>query len=190
MAREDRQRWDQRYQEPHYASEREPFPLIVQHVQPLASNASGNDGLALDLACGLGHNAVWLARQGYRVLAVDGSLVALRRGLRAARHHGLNDRILFVLADLDHFRPPADCFSLICVIRFLSRGLFPAIRAALKPGGLLIYASLNWHCTETRPDIAPQYLLGPGELLEAFGDYDVIAASEEGDLSSLVARKR
>jgi SAM-dependent methyltransferase len=189
MTREDRQRWDQRYQEPHYWGEREPFPLIVQYAQPPARQANEGHRLALDLACGLGHNAIWLARQGYHVLAVDGSLVALRRGLKTACRHSLSDNILFVLADLDHFCLPADRFSLICVVRFLSRKLFPAIRAALKPGGMLIYASLNWRCSETRPDIAAEYLLGPGELLDTFGDYEVIAASEEGDLSSLVARK-
>ncbi len=189
MTREDRQRWDRRYQEPHYQGEREPFPLIVQYAQPSACGGAGENPLALDLACGLGHNALWLARQGYRVVAVDGSLTALRRGSEAACQHGLSSAVLFVLADLDHFRPPADCFSLICVIRFLSREMFPAIRAALRPGGLLIYASLNWRCAENRPDIAPKYLLAPGELLEAFSDYEIILYDEEGELSSLVACK-
>ncbi len=183
MSRADRERWDERYQTEKWDTEHEPFPVLVKY----ADRRMG--GLALDLACGLGHNSVWLARHGYRVLGVDISRVALERGLAAARCQGVADSILFVEADLEHFRVPPERFDLIGVIRFLNRDMFPNIQAALKPGGQLIYATLNWRWLISHPETERRYLLEPGELLSAFSGLDVIVHSEEGDLSHLVARK-
>lgn len=184
MTQDDRAKWDDRYtSDPLWQRDRRPFPWLVEHVQP------SDGGLALDLACGLGQNAVFLARQGYRVIAVDGSGVGLRRGLAAAREESLADRILFVQADLDSFRPTPGCCDLICVIRFLSRELFPWLVAALRPGGLLIYATLNWRWGETHPEVNPDFLLKPGELLGAFPDLELVDHRENAEMSYCAAFK-
>ncbi len=183
MSQDDRARWDDRYRSPKWDSEHAPFPVLLAHASPTEGS------LALDLACGLGHNALWLAGHGCRVLGVDISRVALGRALAAARQQGLAGRVLFVEADLDRFALLPGRFDLVIVIRFLSRRLFPAIQAALKPGGQLIYATLNWRWLESHPDTDPRYLLEPGELRRAFGELDIVTFSEEGDLSWLVARR-
>ena len=183
MSRTDRQRWDERYEEEKWKGAREPYPLLTRHVPP------GAGGLALDVACGLGHNLLWLAGQGYRGIGVDVSRVALEQALGQARAAGLADRVLFVQADLDRFRLPPGSFDLVVVIRFLDRELFPALEAALRPGGLLVYATLNWRRAETHPEVAPEYLMGPGELHEAFTGLRVTHYDEAGDHSELVARK-
>lgn len=184
MSRDERERWDARYQtDARWSVDHLPFPWLVEHAPP------SPNGLALDIACGLGHNALWLARQGYRVLGVDISLVALRRGLNAARSQRLDGRVLFAQVDMEHFRPPRASFELIGVIRFLNRDLFPAIVTALKPGGLLIYATLNWRYAEFSPETSTTYLLSPGELEEAFGALEIKEVCERGDMSFLAARK-
>jgi tellurite methyltransferase len=184
MSRDERMRWDDRYQtDDRWRVDHAPFPWLVEHA-PHASN-----GLALDIACGLGHNTLWLAGQGYRVLGVDISLVALRRGLKAARCHNLDGRVLFAQVDIDHFRPPSASFDLIGVVRFLSRALFPAIISALKPGGLLLYATLNWRYAEFSPETPAGYLLSPGELEQAFATLEIMETCERGDMSFLIARK-
>ncbi|HEC22062.1 MAG TPA: class I SAM-dependent methyltransferase [Chloroflexi bacterium] len=184
MTQQDQERWNERYRSPRWKGGPLPHSLLSEYAGLLTG------GLALDLACGLGQNALWLAEHGYRVIAVDISRVALRRGLKAARRQGLADRVLFVQADLDHFRPPAESCDLICVFRFLNRGLFPAIRAALRPGGVLIYATLNWRRAQTHPDVPREYLLRPGELGRAFGEMEIIAQGENGETSHLIARRR
>jgi tellurite methyltransferase len=184
MTQQDRARWDARYAEYDPGERKPPHPLLIEH----AHLAPG--GAALDLACGLGRDTLWLAENGFRpVVAADVSGVALRHVLNLARRRSLADRLWCVQADLDRFRFPPATFDLVCVFRFLNRSLFPAIARSLKPGGLLIYETFNRRWLDERPDVSPDYLLRPGELLEAFGDLDVIAHGERGVRSHLVARK-
>lgn len=184
MTSDDRQKWDDRYTNDHnWQRDRRPFPWLVEHTPP------SHGGLALDLACGLGHDAVFLAQKGYRVVAIDGSRVGLARGLASAREVGVDGQVLFAQADLDHFRPAVDRFELVCVLRFLSRDLFPWLLRALKPGGRLIYATLNWRWSETHPEVNPDFLLKPGELLGAFPGLDVIEHQENAEMSYLAAFK-
>ncbi|HLV44192.1 MAG TPA: class I SAM-dependent methyltransferase [Aggregatilineales bacterium] len=183
MTRDDLARWDDRYRREDWKNARDPYPLLAEHVPPIA------DGFALDLACGLGHNSIWLARHGYHVLGVDLSRVALEKARKAASAAGMAERVRFAQVDLDHYRPPAGCFDLVAVIRFLDRALFPYIAASLKPGGLLIYATLNWRRRETHPEVEPVYLLQPGELKTSFPGFELLHASEVGDHSEIVARK-
>lgn len=182
MSKRDRERWEQRYREVRACS-RGPSPLLVQHAQCSPGMA------ALDLACGLGHNALWMAAQGCMVVGVDISRVALSYAQHRARRLGLQERVLFVEADLDCFYIPPVRFDLICVIRFLNRALAPAICAALKPGGQLIAETLNWRRAQTHPDTPPEYLLGPGELLWLFEGLKVNLHEESGALSQLTARR-
>jgi SAM-dependent methyltransferase len=184
MTQEDRARWDARYAEFDPGERKPPHPLLIEHAH-LSPGC-----VALDLACGQGRDALWLAANGFRpVVAVDVSGVALRHVLSVAHQRGLAERLWCVQADLDRFRFPPAAFDLVCVFRFLNRGLFPAIARSLKPGGLLIYETFNWRWLEERPDVPPDYLLRPGELLEAFGGLDVVVHGERGVRSQLVARK-
>jgi len=185
MTSADRLKWDERYAaDPDWRRERQPpHPWLVGHTP----RSSG--GLALDLACGLGQNALFLARQGYRVTGVDLSHVGLTAGQDMARQAGLADQILFAQADLDQFRPPAARFELVCVLRFLSRDLFPWLARALKPGGRLVYATLNQGWARTRPEINPEFLLYPGELLTAFPGLDVLDQAEDDEMSYIACCK-
>ncbi len=184
MSRDDALRWDERYRDDsHHTADHPPFGWLVAHTP------SGRGGLALDLACGPGHNAVWLASRGWRVIGVDVSQVALRRGRDAARQLGLNARALFVRADLDTFRPAPGAFDLVAVIRYLNRDLFPALAAALRPGGTLIAATFNLEWLKSYPDSNPDYLLRPGELAGAFPWLEVVDMLDDGPLSCVAARK-
>jgi SAM-dependent methyltransferase len=184
MSRDERVRWDDRYQNnKRWQVDHHPFPWLVQHTPPT------QDGFALDVACGLGHNALWLVGQGYRVLGVDISLIALKRAVKAARSQSLDGRLVFALTDMDHFRPPSACFDLICVVRFLNRDVFPALISALKPGGILLYMTLNWHYAEVSPETPAAYLLSPGELERAFASMEIVEACEQEEMSFLAAHK-
>jgi tellurite methyltransferase len=184
MSDRDRARWDARYRSPRYEGVREPLPLLAEYVPPAKEPA-----FALDIACGLGHNTLWLAEHGYRALGVDISRVALARAQAEAEARDLTDRALFAQVDLDRFRPPAGRFAVVLVARFLKRRLLRTLADALKPGGLLIYRTLNWRRALAEPDTPPQYLLAPGELTRAFAGLEVLAHAEEGEMSQLVARR-
>ena len=133
-------------------------------------------GNALDLACGVGHNAIYLARIGYQVVGVDASLVGLRYGQRAIEAERLG--VSFVVADLDRFPLPKNYFSVIVVIRFLDRKLIPSVKAALAPGGLIVYQTFNRRHLLTHPDLPPNFVLEFGELAASFSDFEPLATND------------
>lgn len=179
MTREDRDRWDEKWSA-YPALDRRPSSLLIRYQEHL----TGGD--ALDLACGLGQNALWLAEQGYRVTAVDISPVALEAAQAAAQARGLN--VNFMQADLDTYTLPQEAFNVVTVFRFLDRRLFPAIEAALRPEGWLFYQTFNVRRLETRPDIAREFLVELGGLAVAFPRLRVVDSRDQGEVSHVVCR--
>ena len=111
--------------------------LLAEHVERLAP------ARALEIGCGLGGNAVWLANNGWHVTAVDYSAVAIDKARQLAAEAGVS--VDFVVADASIYQPP-EKFELI--ITFFIQ-LFPALRAAmlanmaqaLAPRGTLLFVS-------------------------------------------------
>lgn len=181
MSTEDRRRWDEKWRE--HLGPAPPSELLQKH----ASLMTG--GLALDGACGLGQNTLWLARQGYRALGIDVSYVALQRAASRARRQGLQLRTLFAQVDLDRWRAPPECVDLICVFRFLDRGLWPVIKRILRPGGLLFYETRHRGFLARRPEATTAYLLRPGELRSVFAKWQILVHEEAAENARLVARR-
>lgn len=149
-------------------------------------------GLALDLACGLGHNTRHLARLGFEVLAVDASIEALRRCRTAMEDEPLSVKLL--AADLDHWSPPLDHFDLMVVVRFLNRSLMPRLTRSLKSGGVLFYKTFNENFLKEKPTFPAAYVLEPGELSQCFPDLEMLETNETEPLadsqSYWIGRKR
>ncbi len=184
MVKDDQLRWDRRWREECADRPFEPHPLLVRY----AGELSGGD--ALDLACGRGQNAIWLAEHGYRVDAIDISPVALALARAEAARRGLT--VNFIEADLDTYVLPIAAYDLIAVFYFLNRQLFPAIQAALRPGGWLFYETFNTGRLASDPHIPPAYLLEPGELPRRFAGWRIMEAGDDGSRpysSYLVCRK-
>lgn len=100
-------------------------------------------GRALDLGCGEGADAVWLAERGWDVVAVDISDTALGRAAEGARTRGVPDRIEFLQTDLsDSF--PDGTFDLVSsqflhsTVRLDRTRILADAATALRPGGLLV----------------------------------------------------
>lgn len=184
MAADDRARWDARYTSgPRHLRAHDPNPLLIRFAPPAYSGIR-----ALELACGLGRDALWLAGQGYTVDALDVSLVALRRARAAMLERGI-EGVNFILADLDHYPLPPRRYDLVYVYRFLDRRLFPEIRSRVRPGGLAIYETLNVRRHLRYPAARPEHMLELGELPGHFPGWRILAASDAGTTSYIVARK-
>jgi SAM-dependent methyltransferase len=126
------QMWDRRYQE--HGWSQVPDENLVELVAPLRA------GRALDLGCGTGRNALWLARSGWSVTGVDASRVGLDMATEQATREGLN--LHTVLADLLDYVPEVGCYDLVVVANIhLAPGqrdqLFGRAGAAVAPGGHL-----------------------------------------------------
>ena len=168
--------WDERYRRGEHATD-EPSRLLVRAVEMFESNfgAGRLGGLtALDLACGAGRHAIFLAGRGMSVTAVDASRVGVELTLSRARGRGLE--VDARVADLERgeFKIEEDTYDLVCNFYYLQRDLFPQLRAALKPGGLLVAAI---HMVDEHPEVKPMnpdFLLRPGELRAAFDGLEII----------------
>jgi tellurite methyltransferase len=179
-------RWDARYRSGESGGS-DPSDLVVRAA------AMAGPGHALDIACGTGRNAIWLASQGWRVAAVDGSAEAIRILLQraAARNATVDARVVDLEREPLTF--PLASFDMICNIFYLQRSLFPVIRQLLRPGGLFVAAI---HVIDDSPGarpMNPDFLLQPGELETAFEDWEIIEShqgrSHERATAELIARR-
>ncbi|HEY0720907.1 MAG TPA: methyltransferase domain-containing protein [Gammaproteobacteria bacterium] len=134
-------------------------------------------GRALDLAAGLGGNALLLARRGFDTHAWDISEIAMAQLQQQAAQQ--QQTIHCLARDIVAQPPEANSFDLIVVSRFLDRTLCPpAITAALKPGGLLFYQT--WSVDSSGGPGNPAYRLQRNELLRLFAGLEIILYREEG----------
>lgn len=150
----DRRGWDVQHREGAY--DRSPSRFL-EEVSPLLPK-----GLALDLACGAGANAIYLAENGFEVEALDWSIFALRH-LRSRCAS-----VRCVACDLTRYPLPRGRYDVVLCIRYLDRALWPAITAALRTGGALVYETFTERYREQRPDFPIRFCLEEGELKTAF----------------------
>jgi SAM-dependent methyltransferase len=127
--------WDRRYGGSELIWTAEPNRSLVAEVADLAP------GRALDVACGEGRNAVWLAEQGWRVTGVDFSQVGLDKGARIAQERGVSVR--WQLADVVDHVPEAAAFDLVAILYLhldavVTAEVLRRAAAALAAGGTLL----------------------------------------------------
>ncbi|MBX7434469.1 class I SAM-dependent methyltransferase [Mycobacterium sp. Y57] len=181
MSDADRIRWDRRY------ADRAPMsPDDVGLPTPLAPFADlfPTAGLALDVACGSGSAAVWLARRGMSVQGCDVSGVAIAHARSLAERAGVAARCRFDVVDLDGGLPPGPPVNVLICSRFRAPDLDGAIIQRLAPGALLAVGVLSEVGAEPGP-----FRAAAGELERAFGALDVITAAEGDGQAWLLARR-
>ncbi len=168
-----------------------PSPFIVEWIDRVARERGGRLR-ALDVAMGNGRHAVPLARAGLATFGVDVKLEAVREAMTAARRAGV--RIEGWCADLTQHPLPSRWFDLVLVSRYLQRDLFPALREAMAPHGIVLYETFTTGQRALgRPPTSPNHLLEPGELRQRFDGLDVLFYEEvpaPDAVARLAARSR
>lgn len=140
-------------------------------------------GCALDLACGLGGNALLLARQGLQTSAWDISRAAIDTLQIQAGQSGLHVRTQ--VRDVEQRPPEPESFDVIVASHFLHRPTVPDLIAALRPGGLLMYQTFTRHKALPGGPNNPDYLLEQGELLSLFAALRPRVYREEASLGDV-----
>lgn len=134
--------WDFKYEQG-LPSLIEPDPFFVFTFGQFVETSFPNAGLALDVACGLGRHALWLARRGWQVCGVDLSEVAIGKLNHAALASNVSLDLFAGDASEYEFGPKR--FNLIVLFYHTDRSLLPKLVPSLSPGGLLICKlSLRW----------------------------------------------
>ena len=143
-----------------YCTGAEPSPLVVLAASILPA------GRALDLACGRGRHTLYLRSLGWSVTAVD-------------REPGVEDALTL---DLEREPLPFDdeSFDLIVMTLYHQPSLWPEVRRLLRPGGLLATSAKR----------TGRFAAGPGELRDAFADWEVLRYEERDGIAELLAHKR
>lgn len=187
MPVEDAERWDRRYLlDSRFRTYTRPRDFLVEQAGRLPEQ-----GWALDVAMGRGGNASYLLARGLRVVGLDISGIAARRAKEWL------PELMAVQVDLTNFDLPSGKFDVILNFYYLQRSLWDKYRDWLLPGGILVFESLTLDMLKYQPDIDPQYLLQPGELLDGFRDFEILEYREGERISgsgrrsavaSLVAR--
>ncbi|CAA9507901.1 MAG: hypothetical protein AVDCRST_MAG53-2540 [uncultured Solirubrobacteraceae bacterium] len=172
-----------------------PRPWLVDHRALLEDVSPGR---ALDVACGRGREALYLAEAGFEVDAVDISDVAVDAVQQAADERGLPVRATRVdlLTAPEPF--PGAPYDVVIGFYFLQRSLLGPIVEALAPGGLVFYETFTRdHVEVLGREMGRDFLLDHNELLDAFSDLRVLRYREAviGDdrsraVASIAARKR
>lgn len=166
--------WNQRYKNASHSSLA--CDVLRNHTHLLPEH-----GTALDVACGLGGNALLLAHHGLQTFAWDFADSAIDTLKKQAKNLPLYPEVRNVV---EH--PPSEkSFDVIVVSRFLERELAPALVNALAPQGLLFYQTFSRAFVDDTPPRNPAFRLADNELLQLFSTLKVVFYHEEGRIGNL-----
>jgi tellurite methyltransferase len=165
----------------------EPAEFLVQNWELLPS------GRVLDLAMGGGRNAVFLARQGFKVEGVDISGEALAAARQLALSY--DTQITTCQADLEKdYSIEVSAYSVIMVFNYWQPSLIPVIKTGLKDFGMVVYETFTIDQPRYGHPENPAFLLKYNQLLDDFRDFRVLRYREgifhnQSAKASIIAQK-
>ena len=180
----DRVKWNQRYGGKDYMFSFTPSKFLARSVERVCALVAGRR--ALDIACGEGRNAIFLAQHGFQVSAIDISELGVERGRARAEQVGVS--VDFIVADLEDYRLQG-VYDLIVDFNFLLRPMIPEMVASLASGGVILMETIlsdpgleGEHCKD--------YLLQSGELERLFSGFagEILLLEEDLSHGTPVAR--
>lgn len=153
-------------------------------------------GSVLDIACGRGRNALYLAERGFAVTGIDIS----DQGLKMLGQEALNRNLAVELLRWDlesKILLPRGPFDVITEFFYFQRSLFPSIRDTLRPGGMAVVRTFSKAGDFPGGPANPDFVLDPGELLDIFSGWEILLHEEGleqsqktgGGLAGIVTRK-
>ncbi|BBP43600.1 methyltransferase domain-containing protein [Thiosulfativibrio zosterae] len=152
---------------------------------------------AIDLGCGGGRDAVFLAQQGLFVKAIEHKPAVLERAQQLAKHHQAT--IDFKSCDLTdpncYGEQDFERWDLVVCIRFLNRQLFPVMRQSIRPKGFVVFQTFTEGCEVFGSPKNPNFILKPAELSEVFHDFTILidridSLPDGRPVASFIAQKK
>ena len=183
----ERVRWNQKYSQKGMENwESRPSEWLRSHQSFLQVQERG---AALDVACGNGRNSFFLAALGFAVEAADISDVAIDWLQQQVSQK--NVPIQPIQMDFENDMLTKDKYQVVLCFNYLERRLFPALKEALVPGGLLFFETVyREDITILGSSMNPQYVLDYNELLLAFSELRILEYQEKIIYASDVGKKK
>ena len=148
----------------YHESSLKPTQFLVENAEFLPK------GRVLDVAMGMGQNAVYLAGMGFQVEGVDISPEAVKGALDLAQKSGVD--LGARVADLERrYHIDKDVYDVIICFNYLQRSLIPQIKDGLRTGGMIVYETFIVDHVQFGKPKNPDYLLKHNELLDMFRDF-------------------
>ena len=176
------QEWNERHRAGAERDEATPLPLLIETASEM------KPGRALDLACGAGRNALWLAEHGWSVTAVDGSPAAIERVRKRAAERSVN--VNAQVADLEkrEYSIEQAHWDLVVISYYLQRDLFEPAKRGVAPRGVLMAIVLLGE---------GRFSLAAGELRGYFKGWEILhdregnpgGSPEHRAVAEIVARR-
>jgi len=192
---EEQNKWNARWRDKAASADWQADPWLLRVYPLLEKQVAG--GRALDLACGAGRNAIYLAEQGLQVTAVDIAEVALSQLLSEGKRRKLSISTLQLDLEAPEPRWPAGPFDLVLDFFFLSRPLLTRFAQIVRPGGFAVVRTFSSAASDLFGEVDTNFALRPGELPEIFSGWQVLLHEEGlepsrkgGSLAGIVARRQ
>lgn len=166
----ERDRWEKRYGAKASSPVADPSLFLQQQCQRLPI------GRVLDVACGDGRNALYLARQNFVVDAVDIAFAGLIRAKREAQRRALH--LCLLQADLETMVLPSCRYEVVVNVRYLNRQLLARLKRAVRVGGMVVFETFLREQAELGHPRNPDFLLERGELRHLFGGFEILVYQE------------
>lgn len=169
MAIKDKIKWNEKYTNNKSLLKKRPQSKKLSNAIKIVK---GN--LALDVACGVGRNSIFLAQNGFEVEALDISSVALEE-LDKNNYKNIKTKQI----DLESYCPKEDSYNLIVMTNYLDRNLIEKLYKALKKDGILFIETYMFHKENEKTPSNPNFLLKENELKTFFKEEGIILDYEE-----------
>lgn len=183
-----RKKWNRKYNERITIKQGEPEANV--NLKELVSSLKG--GRALDLACGLGGNSLFLAKSNYEVQALDVSDVAIDflRDQAELKQLPIQPTV-YDLTDISNLPIEKNSFDLVIVTYYLDRALFPIVKSVIRDQGFFFMETYYQSPTTKNQGVSNQYKLEPEELVNEFGNWNVLfyEENEEEGIQTIFCQK-